>query len=277
MNSFVIRKLQNTVANSQPHHAVHTGHPGHMVLPPMCHFFFLQSGTVLVDIGEKTYLIQAHQLVVIPAGQPFKVRYYEKSEGYMGGFQNNFIISESTSENPLSRFDFLRVWGSPKIELDKECYEQFNLLFSRIYREYTSQECNIEIIKAYMIAVLVEADIIYKKSVKDVVAHNNSLCNRFLEMLFKGDNPNIPLADCAQMLSISPNHLNKVVKKASGKSPSVWIEEAIILKAKILLKTTQLPLSDIAAKVGILDQSYFARKFKQHEGITPSEFRAQQI
>ena len=50
-------------------------------------------------------------------------------------------------------------------------------------------------------------------------------------------------------------------------------EEAIILKAKILLKGTELPLSEVAAAVGILDQSYFTRKFKQHEGVTPSLYR----
>lgn len=269
MNSFVIRKLQSSVSNRQPHPM---GHPG----VPMHHFFFLQNGTVLVDIGEKTYLIQAHQLVIIPAGQVFRVRYYEGSEGYMGGFQNNFILCESTVENPLSRFDFLRIWGSPKIDLDITSYNRFNLLFSRIYQEYDSENCSNEIIKAYINALLVEADIIYKRTIKDIVASNNSLCNKFLEMVFKGDNPNISLAECAGKLNISPNHLNKVVKKASGKSPSVWIEEAIIIKAKILLKTTSLPLSEVAAKVGILDQSYFARKFKQHEGITPSEFRGQQ-
>ena len=82
--------------------------------------------------------------------------------------------------------------------------------------------------------------------------------------------------DYAAKLSISPNHLNKVVKGNTGKSPSTWIEEAIILKAKMLLKCTNLHLSEVAAKVGIMDQSYFARKFKQHEGITPSEYRQQQ-
>ncbi len=66
---------------------------------------------------------------------------------------------------------------------------------------------------------------------------------------------------------------DKVVKKATGKSPSVWIDEAVIQKAKLLLRTTSVPLSEIAARVGIMDQSYFARKFKQYQFITPSEYR----
>ena len=64
-----------------------------------------------------------------------------------------------------------------------------------------------------------------------------------------------------------------MVKAYTGKSPSVWIEEAIIIQAKMLLKGTSLPLSEVAAKIGIMDQSYFSRKFRQHEGMTPSEYR----
>ena len=115
---------------------------------------------------------------------------------------------------------------------------------------------------------------IYRNTIKDVTSHNNGICNRFLNELFKGEgNRNLPVAEYAQQLGITPNHLNKVVKGATGKSPSAWIEEAIIQQARLLLRGTDLPLGDIAAKVGIMDQSYFARKFRQHEGMTPSEYR----
>jgi AraC-like DNA-binding protein len=81
------------------------------------------------------------------------------------------------------------------------------------------------------------------------------------------------VADYARQLNITPNHLNKIVKGATGKSTSAWIEEAVMQRAKALLATTDLPLSEIAARTGIMDQSYFARKFKKHEGVSPSEFR----
>ena len=45
-------------------------------------------------------------------------------------------------------------------------------------------------------------------------------------------------------------------------------------EAKRLLRTTSLPLGEVAASVGMHDQSYFARRFKRHEGISPREYRA---
>lgn len=306
MEEFIIRKLEGKAHTAHPHHREKMksphGHPGapnrlqetqvphqhpHLqrqppphgpARSPMHHFFFLLSGTVLVETGDKTYLVKEHSLVVIPSGQLFSIKYFENAQGYMGGFTNQFILGQHTPENPISRYDFLRIWGSPKIELSPEEYSRQIPLFNRIYEESASTSPDMEIIKAYLNAILTEADAIYRRTISKVQVQNNSICNRFLDELFNGSDESLRLTvnDYAAKLSISPNHLNKVVKGSTGKSPSTWIEEAIILKAKMLLKCTNLHLSEVAAKVGIMDQSYFARKFKQHEGITPSEYRQQQ-
>lgn len=278
--------------SAAPHHSTPAYHggashqmPAHPSVPhygsnstptrsPIHCFFFLLSGTVLVEIGGKTYLIKEHELVVIPAGQVFSIKYFENATGYMGGFNTSFISGANASENAIAKYDFLRIWGSPKIELGEEAFSRQIPLFDRIYEEYTSPQPNAEIIKAYLTAILAEADVIYRSTITEVISHNNGICNRFLNELFKGDgNRNLPVAEYARKLGVTPNHLNKVVKGATGKSPSVWIEEAIIQDARLLLKGTDLPLGEIAARVGIMDQSYFARKFRQHEGMTPSEYR----
>lgn len=287
MEEFIIRKLTGKNQSAHPHQRERMesphGHPHlqHQRMPhgparsPMHHFFFLLSGTVLVETGDKTYLVKEHNLVVIPSGQLFSIKYFENAQGYMGGFTNQFISGQHTTENPISRYDFLRIWGSPKIELSPEEYSRQIPLFNRIYEEYASTSPDMEIIKAYLNAILAEADAVYRKTISVVQIQNNSICNRFLDELFNGrdEKPSLSVNDYAAKLNISPNHLNKVVKGTTGKSTSNWIEEAIMLKAKMLLKCTGLHLSEIAAKVGIMDQSYFARKFKQHEGITPSEYR----
>lgn len=262
-------------AGDSPH-----GHPGgstkgHPLRSPMHCFFILESGTVLVEIGEKTYMIKERDLVIIPSGQLFSIRFFENARGYMGGFSTQFISGQHSSENAISRYDFLRIWGSPKIELSEKDYSRQLPLFDRIYEESASEVPDMEIIKTYLCTVLTEADAIYRKTVDKVRLHNNSISNRFLEKLFKGDQDHTitSVSEFADLLNVTPNHLNKVVKGTTGKSPSKWIEEYVILKAKLLLRCTTLPMNEIAAKAGILDQSYFARKFRQHEGVTPSEYR----
>ncbi|MBE6230086.1 MAG: helix-turn-helix domain-containing protein [Bacteroidales bacterium] len=267
--SFVIRKLDKKCYERQE--GVHPARS------PLHCFFYLKEGTVLVDIGEKTCFIQADDLVIIPSGQMFKVRYYEGSQGFMGGFHSQCVMGLHQQEAPMNRFSFLRVWGNPKIVLGREASARINTLFERLDQENSLENPNSEIIAAYLTTLLVEADAIYSRQIS---ASGNGggepLCNRFLDLLFRSDDMQIkqPVTAYAARLNITPNHLNKVIKGVTGKSPSEWIEEAIMVKAKMLLRNTSKPLSEIASELGIHDQSYFARRFKRHEGITPTLYRS---
>jgi len=267
--SFVIRKLDKKCYERQE--GVHPARS------PLHCFFYLKEGTVLVDIGEKTCFIQADDLVIIPSGQMFKVRYYEGSQGFMGGFHSQCVMGLHQQEAPMNRFSFLRVWGNPKIVLGREASARINTLFERLDQENSLENPNSEIIAAYLTTLLVEADAIYSRQIS---ASGNGggepLCNRFLDLLFRSDDMQIkqPVTAYAARLNITPNHLNKVIKGVTGKSPSEWIEEAIMVKAKMLLRNTSKPLSEIASELGIHDQSYFARRFKRHEGIPPTLYRS---
>jgi AraC-like DNA-binding protein len=52
-----------------------------------------------------------------------------------------------------------------------------------------------------------------------------------------------------------------------------WIDEAVVSEAKALLSHTDLTVNEIAARVGILDPSYFSRFFRKQVGLTPIDFR----
>ena len=157
--SFIIRRLgESHHGAAHSHGALHPHGGSHAPFrSPIHYFFFLLSGTVLAEIGGKTYLIKEHELVVIPAGQVFTVKYFEQAQGYMGGFSTAFI--SGTSENAIAKYDFLRIWGSPKIELGEEAFSRQIPLFDRIYQEYTSPQPNPDIIRAYLTVILTEADV----------------------------------------------------------------------------------------------------------------------
>ena len=61
--------------------------------------------------------------------------------------------------------------------------------------------------------------------------------------------------------------------KETGKSPSSYLQEVRLNKAKELLRKTDLPILHIAIQVGLDHQSSLTRLFQKYEGITPSQFR----
>ena len=77
----------------------------------------------------------------------------------------------------------------------------------------------------------------------------------------------------ANELCISEVYLNEVVKKTTGMTPSGWINVAIWLEAKRMIRTTTLTVKEIAHNLGFEDHAYFSRLFKKNTNMTPLEFR----
>jgi AraC-like DNA-binding protein len=236
-------------------------------------FFFLTDGKVVVDIGVDNYVILKNECVIIPAGQIFTIQSYEHCKGYMGGFHNDFLLAGLVGNNFLKRFDFLSMWGNYKIKLSNEEANRIIAVFQRLFVEFHNSVNDNDVIRAYVIALLSEINKVYKKTSTKKLNRAEKITNQFKEILFDKPQKKMSVVEYASLLNICPNHLNKTVKNVTGKSPSEWIIESVITEAKILLYQTNLTVSEISANLGILDQSYFSRIFKKHEGISPVEFR----
>lgn len=84
----------------------------------------------------------------------------------------------------------------------------------------------------------------------------------------------ISVRDIAKLLHLSPNYLNAVFKRRTGKPILRHIIELRMEAARKLLLETDLPVKAIAMKTGIEDSLYFCRLFKANNRVSPTEFRA---
>ncbi len=78
----------------------------------------------------------------------------------------------------------------------------------------------------------------------------------------------------AEQLCLSPHQLSVIVRDVGGDSVTKWINRAVCLHAKALLKTTSLKGLEIAEQLHFPDYSSFSKFFKRETGFTPREFRA---
>src|SRR5690606_26914943 len=77
----------------------------------------------------------------------------------------------------------------------------------------------------------------------------------------------------AERFGMSVRTLNRRFKNALGQTPLEYLQEIRISTAKDLLKTSNLSISENAAKDGYEDTSYFSRLFKAHLATTPNAYR----
>jgi AraC family transcriptional activator of pobA len=84
-------------------------------------------------------------------------------------------------------------------------------------------------------------------------------------------------SDFAAQLNIHVNHLNKALKEITGRTTSHLINERILQEAKVLLKSTNWTIAEIAWSLGFEEPNHFSSFFKSRANITPIKFRQSRI
>ncbi|MDR6403369.1 MULTISPECIES: AraC family transcriptional regulator [Chryseobacterium] len=97
----------------------------------------------------------------------------------------------------------------------------------------------------------------------------------FLNDLAANHNTERTVEFYAERQSITTRHLSSVVKTITGKSASQIIALIVMNEAKVLLNSSNKPVSEISSILGFSDQYSFSHFFKKHSGESPSQYRNQ--
>jgi AraC family transcriptional regulator, transcriptional activator of pobA len=81
------------------------------------------------------------------------------------------------------------------------------------------------------------------------------------------------VADYARALAVTPTHLSRVTRAATGDPASRLIEERLVREARRHLAYTNLPVTAIAYGLGFADPAHFSRVFARATGVAPRRFR----
>lgn len=79
--------------------------------------------------------------------------------------------------------------------------------------------------------------------------------------------------ELAAVIHRCEDHCVKHFKKAFGKTPYEYQIDEKLSSAKLMLKNTNLPICEIAERLGYCDQHYFSNLFKKKCDMSPSQYR----
>ena len=83
----------------------------------------------------------------------------------------------------------------------------------------------------------------------------------------------IDFAAVAEAQAVSAPYLSKLFHERVGTSPSRYLTDLRMQKAKKLLLDSQLSIKEIAARVGYPDPFHFSKSFKNAVGMSPAQYR----
>lgn len=107
-------------------------------------------------------------------------------------------------------------------------------------------------------------------------SRKNDMINEIIKYIEDNYNqPDISNESLAYILNLTPSYFGKLFSENIGKTVREYIIDLRVSKAKELLKSTNLPISDISTRTGFNNPTYFIQLFKKNVGTTPNQYRSE--
>lgn len=100
-----------------------------------------------------------------------------------------------------------------------------------------------------------------------------SQIERIIQYIHENMEKELTRTEIARAVHLNPDYLSRLFRQKTGASLKEFITREKIKIAQILLQTTDLPVSAVAAKVGYSNFSHFSQVYKKNTGLTPAEDR----
>jgi AraC-like DNA-binding protein len=95
----------------------------------------------------------------------------------------------------------------------------------------------------------------------------------YIRSLEAEGSPNVSLDALAEVAGLSKYHFLRQFSQVVGMTPGAYLRTLRLCHAARKLRTTDMPILEVALSVGFADHPSFSRAFARHMGMTPSEYQ----
>lgn len=153
---------------------------------------------------------------------------------------------------------------------EKGADEQQTLFWLQRCQKEVSQRKNFHDLSSWLYETL--SDLLDRTAGYADARHAN-IIHRCIQYIGTGYTEHLTLESAARALFLSPDYLSRIFSKETGTSFNRYLNNVRITKAKELIRSGNLRLTDISQMVGYDDQSYFTKVFRRITGMSPNEYR----
>ncbi|HZB15186.1 MAG TPA: AraC family transcriptional regulator [Chryseolinea sp.] len=249
--------------------------------------FIVTRGEGIHTFGPKEYYIRQNSLCFVSPDMVSSWRAeVEEQQGYFVTFSEIFFNQGCENKRFLQEIPFFQLDGHAVLTLSEEQTQYYLTIFQFMYNEYhNGNSYSPDILRAQLHLILHKAhaqlktETIFNDSGNHagmrLVKGFKALYLRDFHSLGKGKGLLLKkVADYANELGVSQNHLNDTIKSITGRSAGQLIRQQLTSHATMCLMHADKSIGEIAFALGFEDPSYFARFYKSQTGKSPSEFRA---
>ncbi|HAO08286.1 MAG TPA: hypothetical protein DCQ50_15185 [Chryseobacterium sp.] len=238
----------------------------------LCH-----KGKATIKINGNSFELDKNSLVILlPEVEFVFVQCDEKFEATC--FSVSFeLMSKNNPDIGWGIKGYLFSKETPVVRLSKSDADVCLLNFKTLMTKYQNlrHRFRMEIVNHPLQILVMDMWNIFSSEIekRNVSVQKGNLFERFLQLVQQHCMENRAVEFYAEKLIITPKYLTEISKKASGKTPSEWIENYTTQHLIMLLQNNQLNFSEIADTLHFSSLSFFSRYVRKVLGCSPSQYR----
>jgi AraC family transcriptional regulator, transcriptional activator of pobA len=231
-------------------------------------------GTHTIDFEK--FPVKPYQIYFMIPGQVHSWHFENGVDGFIVHFNESLFTTFLQNSHYLERFPFFRGNSEDGVcQLPASAHQRVVHLFEEMLEEIKeNNEQRLDVIRLKLLELFITVDrgCHYKKA-QAIPQQKMQLLKSFQHLIDKHFRTIKLPKEYAELLYVTPNHLNALCQDLLGKTAGDLIRDRVLLEAKRLLTNADLTVTEIAYELNFQDNSYFNRFFKKNVGMTPDDFR----
>ena len=227
---------------------------------------------VLINLIE--YIFRPNYISLIAPGSIIQIiETSQDFDAHMMAIEHNFLPVSGKEEffaHFLQRKKnlLLPLTTTEQVQIENFITVMWDVLQEPVFRK--------EVIQHLLAGLLYNIEYIAKnkgQSESSPLTHQNDIFQRFISLVNTYSKTERNVSFYADKLFLTPRYLNTVIRQASQQTVMDWINQSIILEAKVLLKHSNRLVYQISDELNFPNPSFFSKFFKRMTGMTPQEYQ----
>lgn len=252
--------------------------PGKTMKVDVDTIIFCRKGTAIIEIDLIPYEIVANTQLIIIAGSI--VHNISNSDDFRISYIifKHEVYDEATAQLEPSFTFFMKEY--PCVQLGEKRINKMNYLVEAMEDFYNEKTNCFRVkifknnIQSFLLDVYDKTRTLFKIDKSEEVGRKEELFIRLIHLIHNFCPKEREVGFYADKLHITSRYLSSITQNVADKSAKYIIDKHAIQRIKIMLKYSNMSIQDISYELNFPDQSFFARYFKKHTGMTPLEYRA---
>lgn len=232
----------------------------------LCH-----SGHSSVTIDGKKHLLSAGNVLILPEKHIIRIERNSDPMTKSVLFVSTDFILDMPS--PIDTDIFVYSRFAPVISVSGERMEDYRSYFRFIEKERREDgKYRKHIIRSLIYALFLELTAEFEQHYdvgSDCKIKDESLSDAFFRLLAANFREHHSVSWYAEKLSLTPKYLSEVIKEHTGRTILDWIHTSVMIEAKMLLKTSDMTVQQVADHLNFSSASAFVQFYRKHSGVTP--------